>query len=89
MKIVAYSIPGCFYCEQLDKLLVQVAKIPYDKLEVGTDIPKEQFKEENPTATAYPYVIIDGEVIGGLTETAKFLYDRGLVSSSKKVKTSR
>ena len=33
---------------------------------------------------SFPYVIIDGEVIGGLVETAKFLVEKNLVSSNKK-----
>jgi len=36
---------------------------------------------ECPDAKTYPYVIIDGEPIGGLVETAKLFIEKGLVSS--------
>jgi len=51
---------------------------------VGLRYSKEQFKAENPTAVGYPHVVIDGEPVGGLVETAKIFLQKGLVSSKKK-----
>ena len=36
-----------------------------------------------PDAISYPYVIIDGEEIGGLVEAAKYFIKEGLVSARK------
>ena len=36
-----------------------------------------------PNALGYPYVIIDGEELGGLVEVAKYLVKNGYVSSKK------
>ena len=47
------------------------------------DISKEYFKHEYPDAVGYPYVIVDGEPIGGLVETAKLLLKKGFVTSKK------
>ena len=43
-----------------------------------------QFKQDFPDATGFPYVIIDGEKVGGLVETAKLFLQKGIVSSRKK-----
>jgi len=60
------------------------AKLDYDSYVVGQDISRETMVKRYPLAKGYPYVIIDGEPIGGLHQTAKFLLDKGLVSSRKK-----
>jgi len=51
---------------------------------VGTDITREEFKEKFPDVYGFPYVIIDGESVGGLVETAKLFLQKNLVSSKKK-----
>ena len=43
-----------------------------------------EFKGKYPLATGFPYVIIDGEVVGGLVETARLFIKKGLVSSGKR-----
>jgi len=83
MEIIAYTSPGCFYCDQL-KELFRRADVEYTAIEVGLRYSKEQFKAENPTAVGYPHVVIDGEPVGGLVETAKIFLQKGLVSSKKK-----
>lgn len=83
MEIVAYTSPGCFYCSQLKELLKR-ADLEYTQYLVETVEDRESFKKKYPLCNSYPHVIIDGEVIGGLVETARFLVKKGLVSSSKK-----
>ena len=49
-----------------------------------------RLKEDYPDAGGYPWVIIDGEVVGPLTETAKlFLTENGLVMSQGLLKNER
>tara|TARA_B100002019_G_scaffold292021_1_gene313897 strand:- start:828 stop:1079 length:252 start_codon:yes stop_codon:yes gene_type:complete len=83
MKIQIFTIPGCSYCDKV-KTLMKRAKLDYDSYVVGQDISRETMVKRYPLAKGYPYVIIDGEPIGGLHQTAKFLLDKGLVSSRKK-----
>ena len=83
MEIVAYTTPGCFYCDQLKELFKR-ADLEYTVNTVNTIDQKNEMKLKYPLANSYPYVIIDGEVIGGLVETARFLVKKGLVSSKKK-----
>jgi len=84
MEITAYTTKGCFYCDKLKELFSR-ANVDATLVSVGADISKEQFKESFPHANGYPYVIIDGEPIGGLVETAKIFVQKGLVSSRKNV----
>ncbi|ADO99320.1 glutaredoxin ribonucleotide reductase nrd [Cyanophage S-RIM44] len=80
MNIKIYTKPGCKYCTQV-KELMQRAKFDYEEVHVNTDALREEFYSAYPSAKTYPYVIIDGEPVGGLVETAKLFVVKGLVSS--------
>ena len=82
MEIKIYTKPGCKYCSQA-KLLLQRANLEYEEIYCVGD-SADRLKHDYPDATGYPWVIIDGEVIGPLTETAKLFLKKGLVKSSKK-----
>ena len=82
MEILIYTTSGCFYCDQA-KQLCRRANVDYRTQEVGVDITREDFTTSYPHVKAYPYVIIDGNEIGGLVETAKFFLKEGLVSVNK------
>jgi len=83
MDITIYTTPGCFYCTQA-KELMRRAELEATIINVATVDEKEQFKKDNPKAMGFPHVIIDGEVVGGLVETARLLVQKGLVTSGKK-----
>jgi glutaredoxin 3 len=83
MEIIAYTTPGCFYCDQLKELFKR-ADLKYQMVVVQTEEDKERFRKDFPRAQGYPYVISNGEHVGGLVETAKLLLEKGLVSSTKK-----
>ena len=83
MEIIAYTTKGCLYCDKLKELFSR-ADVEATIITVGVDIDKEKFKENFPSVTGYPYVIIDKEPVGGLVETAKLFLQKGLVSSKKK-----
>ena len=84
MEIIAYTTKGCFYCDKLKELFSR-ANVEATLISVGNDINKEEFMEKHPQCTGYPYVIIDGEPVGGLVETARVFVQKGLVSSKKNV----
>lgn len=82
MEIVAYTLPGCSHCKSL-KELFRRANADYTEVVVKQDITMEEFVHRMPGITHFPYVVIDGENLGGLVDTVKLFVERGLVSSSK------
>jgi glutaredoxin len=82
MEITAYTLPGCSSCVTL-KQLFERAKVEYKEQKIRVDISSEQFNQDYPTVTAFPYVVIDGEPIGGLIDVARLFVEKGLVSSKK------
>ena len=78
MNIKIYTSRGCFYCDQMKELCKRAA-LDYESIEISSD----ELSALYPKATSYPYVIIDGEEIGGLVEAAKHFIKEGLVSARK------
>jgi glutaredoxin 3 len=81
MLITIYSIPGCKYCDHA-KELFERASVEWEEV-VCIDSNKDRLKKDYPDALAYPWIIIDGQPVGGLVETAKLFLQKGLVSSKK------
>ena len=82
MEIIAYTTPGCFYCEQLKELFKR-ADVEYELVVVTSDQERQNFREKFPTAVGYPHVLIDGQEYPGLVPVAKLFVEKGLVSSKK------
>ena len=80
MEIKFYSTPGCRYCEKLKELFERANINDYQDIQATST----EMKKDYPNATSFPYVVIDGEEVGGLVETAKFFLENGLVSAPKK-----
>ena len=81
-----YARVGCKFCGNLEELFKR-ADVDYVKIVVGSQAnqcPMDTFKEKYPEVLGFPFVVIDGEQIGGLVETAKLFLDKGLVSPRKK-----
>jgi glutaredoxin len=83
MEIIAYTTPGCFYCDQLKELFKR-ANLEYQMIIIESNQERENFRKDFPFATGFPYVLVDGKHLGGLVETIKLLLEKGLVSSNKK-----
>lgn len=82
MEIVAYTLPGCSHCNSL-KELFRRASAEYTEVVVKQDITLEEFANKMPGITHFPFVVIDGEQLGGLVETVKLFVEKGLVSSKR------
>ena len=84
MEVVAYTLPGCTHCTNL-KELFRRAQVDYKEVRVKADITVEDFQSQYPDIFSFPFVVIDGEQVGGLVDTVKLFVKEGLVSSSRKV----
>jgi len=82
MEITAYTIPGCSSCGIL-KELFERASVTYEEVVVKKNISMVDFQSMFPQVRGFPFVVIDGENIGGLIEVAKIFVQKGLVSSKK------
>ena len=82
MDIKIYGSVGCFYCDQM-KELCKRAEVPYEYITIEKDITRDEFQKLYPDVQTTPHVVIDGEVVGGLVEAAKFFLKEGLVSANK------
>lgn len=85
MEIIAYTLPGCSSCKTLRELFER-ANVSYEEKVVKEDIELTEFRQIYPTVSTFPFVVVDGESIGGLVDAVKLFIDKGLVSSSKKKK---
>ena len=86
MEIKAYTKIGCKFCGNLIELFER-AGVEYTTIVVGekeNQCPTEIFQKEYPDVIGFPFVVIYGEKIGGLVETAKLFLDKNLVSVMKK-----
>ena len=57
--------------------MFEIVQKEYSLVLIGKDMTKSQFEIDYPDAVGFPHVIIDGEEIGGLQNTAKYLVDKG------------
>lgn len=70
-----YSKIDCGYCNAAKDLL-KINNIDYNEYVIGRDITREEFLEKFPNAKTVPYILVDGNIIGG--------YDKLLEHVSKK-----
>jgi glutaredoxin len=80
MEVKIYTSPGCYYCTQVKRLFERAGIADWEEIVCRKS---EDLKKDCPTASSYPWVVIDGKEIGGLVDTARHFLEIGLVSSKK------
>ena len=78
MKFTVYSKNGCPYCNKVEKVL-QLAELQHVVYKLGTDFNREEFYSKFGEGSTFPRVTMDEEIIGGCSETVKFLKERNIV----------
>ena len=78
MKFTVYSKNGCPYCNKVEKVL-QLAELQHVVYKLGTDFDREEFYSKFGEGSTFPRVTMDEEIIGGCSETVKFLRERNIV----------
>lgn len=82
MEIIAYTTSSCLGCSAL-KELFEKSLVTFKEIKLGEDITPEDFRLLFPEHNdSMPYVIIDGEKIGGLVEVARLFVSKGLILSN-------
>ena len=78
MQFKVYSKNGCPYCTKVEKVL-QLAELQHVVYKLGTDFNREEFYSKFGEGSTFPRVTMDEELIGGCSETVKFLKERNIV----------
>ena len=78
MTFTVYSRDGCPYCTKVEQVL-QLAESKYVIYKLNRDFTREEFYEKFGKGTTFPRVIKDDTLIGGCTETVKYLREQKLV----------
>jgi glutaredoxin 3 len=71
-KAIVWSKYHCPNCDQAKSLLGQRG-IKFEERKIGDGWSKEELLEEIPTARTVPQIILDGKLIGGVTDLKKYL----------------
>lgn len=78
MTYKIYSRDGCPYCVKVQQVL-QLAKLDCEVYKLGTDFTREEFYEQFGQGSTFPRVVLGEELLGGCTETVKYLREQNLV----------
>ena len=83
MDIKIYTNKGCGYCKKA-KELCERAGLEYTEYRLNTDITYEEFKEQFPDSSSFPQLMVDGNPIGGLTDSVRYFVENKLITRSTK-----
>ena len=73
-----YSKDGCPYCTQVRQVLY-LSKQDYNVLKLGTDYTREEFYGKFGKGSTFPRVVLNDQLIGGCTETVKYLKENKII----------
>lgn len=77
MTYSVYSKDGCPYCTKVTRAL-ELAEVKYVVLHLGRDFTREEFIDKFGRST-FPRVLQEETLIGGFTETVKYLRENKLI----------
>ena len=69
--IEIYTKPSCPSCLNT-KMFLQSKGLEYTEIKIGKDISREEFLEKFPEARTVPWVLVDGNLIGGYENVKAF-----------------
>jgi len=78
MTFMIYSRDGCPYCDKVQQVL-QLAEIKHVIYKLDRDFTRDEFYDKFGVGSTFPRVMKDDIVIGGCTETVKYLREQNLV----------
>jgi glutaredoxin 3 len=73
-NVVIYTKDNCPYCVQAKNLFTNKGQ-QYTEMKIGLDLTREEFMSLFPEVRTVPYIIIDGEKVGGYDKLIEW-YDR-------------
>ena len=73
-----YTKDGCPYCDKV-KSVLNMLNQSYREYELGVDFTREEFYTEFGEGSTFPRVLYNDTLIGGCTETVKYLKEQKLI----------
>ncbi len=79
MKFTVYSRNGCPYCDKIQQVL-ELSKLEHVIYKLDKDFDREGFYHQFGKGSTFPQVVVnDMQLLGGCTETVKYLQENKLV----------
>ncbi len=77
-NFTVYSKDGCPYCSKIQEVL-KLAGLNYVTYKLGKDFDKQSFYGQFGEGSTFPQVVLNGDNLGGCTDTVKYLQEKQLV----------
>jgi len=78
MTFTVYSKDGCPWCTKIQQVL-QLSELKHVVYKLDTDFDRNEFYLKFGQGSTFPQVTLDEKVIGGCTDTIKYLKEQNLV----------
>ena len=78
MNFTVYSKDGCPYCDKIKEVL-ELGNFQFVEYKLDEDFSRFEFCEEFGGDATFPQVMINGQKMGGCTETVKYLREHNMV----------
>ena len=73
-----YSKDGCPYCEKIEEVM-KLAKLSHVIYKLDEDFNKDGFYGQFGEGSTFPQVVLNGDNLGGCTDTVKYLKEKSMV----------
>ena len=78
MNFTVYSKDGCPFCTKVVQVL-QLAELQHVVYKLERDFDRESFYGQFGKGSTFPQVVLNGDNLGGCSETVKYLQENKIV----------
>ena len=78
MNFTVYSRDGCTFCDKVQQVL-QLAELRHVIYKLDRDFDREAFYQQFGQGSTFPQFVLNGDNLGGCTETVQYLKENNLV----------
>ena len=77
-NFTVYSRDYCPYCEKIEEVL-KLSELRHVIYKLDRDFDRDRFYEQFGKGATFPQVVLNGDNLGGCTETVQYLKENNLV----------
>ena len=77
-NFAVYSKDGCPYCDKIEQVL-ELSGLNYVIYKLDKNFDKQSFYGEFGEGSTFPQVVMNGQKLGGCSDTLKYLQEKQLV----------